>query len=262
MRIPGIALLLFGLLMPAVSAAEATAVQTGQSLSTIDLVLIFIGGVIYINIFVVVLYHVVKRQKARTGRSPLVRIAGILMGMVAVAIGSMILIFLGMVLLNLFAGLNIFSWTDDLFLYLITRVVHLSLSTPDLTMTAGILLFGAVGTAFFLVGAILLVHFGGYASYAQVAMPTGSGAVKKDAADRPDEPLNPVLSFRVKEKRTDEPAADVKVILKHKDGVRFHTKYTDFSGKVTFTNVEGFGSEYYAYVDGDIDREYYRVIRI
>jgi len=248
--------------MPAVSAANTTAMQMGQTLSTIDLFSLFIGGILYFNIFAVVLYHVVKRQKKSPGRSPIVQIAAMVAGIGSVALGSLFLIFIIMVLLTRFMGVVLFAWTEGFFLYIITDAIPQYLPALQLSMTTGLLLFGAAGTAFFLLGAILLVHFGGYATQSQVAMPTGSGAVKKDAADRPDEPLNPILSFRVEDKQSREPSADVKVILKHKDGVRFHTKYTNFNGEVTFTNVEGFGSEYYAYVDGDISRQHYRVIRI
>lgn len=262
MRIAGIALLIFSLLLPAVSAANTTAMPTGQSAPSIDIFLLFIGGILYFNIFAVVLYHVIKREKASTGRSPIARIAGMAGGMGSVAIGSLCLVFIAMVLVTRFIGLALFAWTEGFFLYLITDLLPLYIPAPRLTMTTGLLLFGAVGTAFFLLGSILLVRFGGYVRQTEVAMPTGSGAVKKDAADRPEEPLNPVLSFRVEDRRSMEPSADVKVVLRHKDGVRFHTKYTDFNGEVTFTNVEGFGSEYYAYVDGDINRQDYRVIRI
>jgi hypothetical protein len=262
MRIAGIALLIFSLLMPAVSAANSTAMPTGQSVSTIDLFLIFIGGILYFNIFAVVLYHVIKREKKFIGRSPIVRIAGMVAGIGSVALGSLCLIFIVMVLLTQFMGLTLFAWTEGFFLYLITDTIPLYLPALHLSMTTGILLFGAAGTAFFLFGSILLVNFGGYVRQSEVAMPTGSGSVKKNAADRPDEPLNPVLSFRVEDRQSREPSADVKVVLKHRDGVRFHTKYTNFNGEVTFTNVEGFGSEYYAYVDGDISRQHYRVIRI
>ncbi|MDK2973640.1 MAG: hypothetical protein PWP08_11 [Methanofollis sp.] len=262
MRSPGIAFLIIGLLIPAVSAANTTVTPIAPTLSAVDLFSLFIGGVIYINIFAVVLYHVVKRQKKHTGRSPIVQIVGLLAGIGSVALGSLFTVFIAMVFLALFMDITLFAWMEDFFLYLITDEIPLYLPALHLSMTTGLLLFGAAGTVFFILGAILLVRFGGYGTQSEVAMPTGSGAAKKNAADRPDEPLNPVLSFRVEDKQSREPSADVKVILKHKDGVRFHTKYTDFNGEVTFANVDGFGSEYYAYVDGDINRQHYRVIRI
>jgi hypothetical protein len=59
----------------------------------------------------------------------------------------------------------------------------------------------------------------------------------------------------------DDPIIDAKVILKQMNGTRFYTKFTDYNGEVTFKDVEGYGSEYYAYVEGDEKREKFRVFR-
>ncbi|WP_130647528.1 hypothetical protein [Methanofollis fontis] len=261
MRYPGVALLILSLIAPAAAAANGTAGAVTTAFTTTDVFALFIGGVIYFNVFVVVLYHVVRRGQPNRGRSPVARIAAMFFGILSIAIGSLCLVFIAMVLVARFAGVTLFAWTVDLFSYILSDTIPGIVPALHLDGTGGILLFGALGTLFFLLGSVLLVRYSDYGKISEVAMPTRSGAIVKDAADRPDEPLNPVLSYRVEDKLNSEPAADVKVVLKHRNGVRFHTKYTDFNGEVTFTNVEGFGSEYYAYVDGDTGRQVYRVIR-
>jgi hypothetical protein len=75
------------------------------------------------------------------------------------------------------------------------------------------------------------------------------------------EPLNPTLTFKVLDREKDDPVMDVKVILKQLNGTRYYTKYTDFNGEVTFNDIQGYGSEYFAYVEDDDKREKFRVLR-
>lgn len=258
-----IALLLLPSLVAAASALNTTATAITPVFSTQDLYTLFICGILYLNLFVVFLVHILKRGgHVVTNRPPIVRGTAIAIGIAAVAVGSLFVVFTAMVLLAELGGLRLFSWTGDLFAYVLSDIVPAYTGGLAPSMTAGLLIIAAVGFVAFLVGSILLVRNTGESRFAAVAMPTASGAVVQEETDRPEEPLNPVLSFRVELRRTDEPAPDVKVILKQRNGMRFHTKFTDFNGEVTFTNVEGYGSEYYAYVDGDENRAVYRVIRI
>uniref|UniRef100_UPI0026312FA6 hypothetical protein n=1 Tax=uncultured Methanofollis sp. TaxID=262500 RepID=UPI0026312FA6 len=223
---------------------------------------LFIGGIIYLNLFAVFLAHILKRGGHVTNRPPIVRGAAVLLGITAVAIGSVLVVFTAMVLLAEIGGVTLFSWTGDFFAYFLSDMAPLYTGIPALSMTTGLLAAAAAGFIAFLLGSILLVRNAGDATFAKVAMPTASGSIVQNEPDRPEEPLNPVLSFRVEHRRTQEPAPDVKVMLRQREGMRFHTKFTDFNGEVTFTNVEGYGSEYYAYVEGDENRTVYRVIRI
>jgi hypothetical protein len=258
----GIASILLATLVSAVSALNTTATMVTPTFSSEDLYTLFIGGIIYLNLFVVFLAHILKRGGSVTQSPPIVRGTAILIGIATVAIGSVLVVFTAMVLLAEFGGITLFSWTEDFFAYFLSDVVPAYTGAPALSMTAGLLIAAAAGFIAFLLGSVLLVRNTEDGGFGKVAMPTASGSVVQEEADRPEEPLNPVLSFRVEQRRTQEPAPDVKVILKQREGMRFHTKFTDFNGEVVFTNVEGYGSEYYAYVDGDENRTVYRVIRI
>jgi hypothetical protein len=69
------------------------------------------------------------------------------------------------------------------------------------------------------------------------------------------------VTYKVFKRDDDVPVPDIRVVFKQVNGIRFHTKFTDFSGEVTFRDIEGHGTEYYAYVDGDEKRHKYRIIR-
>ncbi|WP_298668571.1 hypothetical protein [uncultured Methanofollis sp.] len=258
----GIAPLFLATLVSAVSALDTTAAMVTPTFSSEDLYTLFIGGIIYLNLFVVFLTHILRKRGQVANRPPIVRGTAILIGISAVAIGSVFVVFTAMVLLAEIGGITLFSWTEDFFAYVLADIVPVYTGAPALSMTAGLLIAAAAGFIVFLIGSILLVRNTGDEDFARVAMPTASGSVVQEEPDRPEEPLNPVLSFRAEIRRTRDPAPDVKVILRQREGMRFHTKFTDFNGEVTFTNVEGYGSEYYAYVEGDENRTVYRVIRI
>lgn len=259
----GIAPLLLVSQVAAASALNTTATAITPVFSSQDLYTLFICGILYLNLFVVFLAHILKKSGHITNnRPPIVRGTAIIIGIAAVAVGSLFVVFTALVLLAELGDVALFSWTGDFFDYALSDIVPAYTGGPALSMTAGLLITAAVGFVAFLIGSMLLVRNTGEAGFAAVAMPTASGAIVQEEADRPDEPLNPVLSFRVEHRRTEEPAPDVKVILRQREGMGFHTKFTDFNGEVTFTNVEGYGSEYYAYVDGDENRAVYRVIRI
>lgn len=258
----GIAPLLLATLVSAVSALNTTAAMVTPTFSSEDLYTLFIGGIIYLNLFAVFLAHILRKGGHVTNSPPIVKGTAIIIGITAVAIGSVFIVFTAMVLLAEFGGVTLFSWTEDFFAYFLSDIVPAYTGAPAISMTAGLLVTAAAGFIAFLLGSILLVRNTGEATFAKVAMPTASGSVVQEEPDRPDEPLNPVLSFRVENRRTRDPAPDIKVILRQREGMRFHTKFTDFNGEVTFANVEGYGSEYYAYVEGDENRTVYRVIRI
>ena len=68
------------------------------------------------------------------------------------------------------------------------------------------------------------------------------------------------LSYRVVTWETGDPLVDGKVNLESKNGVLVMVKYTDFQGDVHFGKLKGTNDDYYPYVDGDKDRQEYRII--
>ena len=97
-------------------------------------------------------------------------------------------------------------------------------------------------------------------SFYEIIKPSGTTTFK-EVMTRGQEPLAPTVTFKVIDRNTNQASADVKVILKHKEGAKVYTRYTDFNGEVVFQKIDGLFSQYYAYVDGDEERKRYWVIR-
>jgi hypothetical protein len=89
----------------------------------------------------------------------------------------------------------------------------------------------------------------------------GGSTTFKEVMTRGHEPLAPTVTFKVIDRLTNQPSADVKVVLKHKEGAKVYTRYTDFNGEVIFQKIDGLYSQYYAFVEGDDERKRYWVIR-
>ena len=68
------------------------------------------------------------------------------------------------------------------------------------------------------------------------------------------------LSFRVTEWGTEEPLSDGKIRLETKDGTLMMIKYTNSDGEVDFGKLRGTENDYYAYVEGDRERQEYRLV--
>jgi hypothetical protein len=143
--------------------------------------------------------------------------------------------------------------------------------TPFLTMAFGpekyldyapttilaILLLG--GTVLIFIGLFLILKLPKSPLY-EIIKP-GGATTFKEVMKRGQEPLAPTVTFKVIDRLTNQPSADVKVVLKHKEGAKVYTRYTDFNGEVIFQKIDGLYSQYYAYVEGDEERKRYWVIR-
>ena len=97
-------------------------------------------------------------------------------------------------------------------------------------------------------------------SFYEIVSPGGSTTFK-EVMKRGHEPLAPTVTFKVIDRISNQPSPDIKVILKHKEGAKVYTRYTDFNGEVVFQKIDGLYSQYYAYVEGDEERKRYWVIR-
>lgn len=255
-------LLLFAYFVPSVAATNMAAMAAESTNQ--DMYTLLIGGVLYVAILAVVCVYILRRGKRIKGRSTIVQVMGVSLGILSVAAGSICLISAVIVVLGYFADVTLFAWTWNVLAYLITVTIPAETGVVIPSMTIALLLLGAVGVLVFLLGVTFIVRYGGEEIFAEVATPTRSGTSVQSAQEnvrRVSEPQNPVLSYKIDIRRTEEPAADVKVVLRHRNALNVRTKYTDFNGEVSFSDVKGLGSEYYAYVEGDENREIYRVIR-
>jgi hypothetical protein len=119
----------------------------------------------------------------------------------------------------------------------------------------------------FLLGGAVLILIGAFiiwkipkSSFYEIITP-GKTTTFKEVMTRGQEPLAPTVTFKVIDRLTNQPSADVKVILKHKEGAKVYNRYTDFNGEVIFQKIDGLYSQYYAFVEGDEERKRYWVIR-
>ena len=146
--------------------------------------------------------------------------------------------------------------------YLIQPVLDTVFGGIDYTallqnLLLGVMLIGG-GLGVFL-GAVILWKLP-KGSFYEIVSPGGSTTFK-EVMKRGREPLAPTVTFKVIDRISNQASADVKVVLKHKEGAKVYTRYTDFNGEVVFQKIDGLYSQYYAYVEGDEERKRYWVIR-
>ena len=147
--------------------------------------------------------------------------------------------------------------------YLIKPLLDMIFGSIDYTIylqniLLGVLLVG--GGIITILGILLLVKLP-KGSFYQIIKPGAGTTTFREVMTRGREPLAPTVTFKVIDRLTNQASADVKVILKHKEGAKVYTRYTDFNGEVAFQKIDGLFSQYYAYVEGDEERKRYWVIR-
>ncbi len=80
-------------------------------------------------------------------------------------------------------------------------------------------------------------------SFYEIVRPGPGTTTFKEVTKRGQEPLAPTVTFKVIDRLTNQPSADVKVLLKHKEGAKMYTRYTDFNGEVVFQKIDGLYSQ-------------------
>jgi hypothetical protein len=222
-------------------------------LGTLDYGIIAIAGILFLILFFVGLNRIFKHAGTEIRGSSVIYAFGMLFAYLCIAAGSLLVISTILILIAIGAQVSIFNWLIDV----------LNAYFPWGGVTFGILSIGGGGLVLFLLGVFFIVRLYGNPFLNPMGVPTRSGILSKYENDnqRDLEPLNPTLTFKVLDREKDDPVMDVKVILKQMNGTRYYTKYTDFDGEVTFRDIQGYGSEYFAYVEDDDKREKFRVLR-
>ncbi|MDT8356994.1 MAG: hypothetical protein RQ758_00660 [Methanomicrobiaceae archaeon] len=241
------------LLAALVGTVQAAPPLSEQDLSSTDFIIILLAGIVLINLFLVLLYKILHREVRPRQRSSLYRVFGLFAGFGGIVFGSMLVVYDILVIIT---ELNYGSFA------MASRVLFFYFQ--GVPPVYAIIITGALGLLLFLIGVYFLtvLHITSLMADPH-GMPTVSGATEKTATPaEEDAPLNPVLQYRVITREEGKPAPDVKVILKERGGIRFHAKYTDFDGYVTFEGVEGYSHDHYAYVEGDEDRIIFRVMQL
>jgi hypothetical protein len=235
-------------ILPYIGVVSAAEGDLGQSGSNPDYFLIFVVGIVLLNLFVFGLRGIFHRRAPERKRSRVVAAAGSLFALLFIAAGSLFFITGVLAILATGAGMEVFFWLADLLSYYAGSI------------SLGILGIGAAGLGFFLLGVYLLVALQAPSMEASLGSPTRMGQPSKKDHETRVEALNPTVTLRVFDKIDGKPVTNARVVLKQTNGTKFYTKTTNIEGEVTFDNIVGYSSDYHAYVDGDEGRDKFRVI--
>ncbi len=238
---------LFLAMVPGVQALDSSHVYT--ALTQNQYLTIAVAGLVLFAIFVSVLYLIGSRHAVRTKMNPTVRpIFGIL-AVLYLLTGTLLLFIAGIVLIEPFVGSLPFSEV----------VVNFEYFFPN--MVFGIIVTGAAGLLLYLAGIHTIFMIKDTPDVRDLRNKDyhiqETGEIDEETAVK--QPFSN-LSYRVVTWETGDPLVDGKVNLESKNGVLVMVKYTDFQGDVHFGKLKGTNDDYYPYVDGDKDRQEYRII--
>jgi len=239
--------MLFLAMVPGVHALDSSHVYnalTGNQYLTIA-----VTGIVLFAIFVGILYLIGSRNAVRTKMNPTVRpIFGILAVMYLLT-GTLLLFIAGIVLFEPFVDTTVF---DEI-------VYNFEIYFPNLVF--GIIVSGAAGLLLYLAGINTIIMMRDAPDVRDLRNKDyhiqETGTINEETAIKQP---HSNLSYRVVSWETGEPMVDGKVNLETNTGVLVMVKYTDFQGDVNFGKLKGTNDDYYPYVDGDKDRQEYRLI--
>jgi len=250
------------LLAAAVSVQAPFSLQTGSALFmeyVYDYYLPVLGGII-----VLFLVFSALRRFIRKGSGAIdfgVSLFGALLAVTLVVTGIVFIAAAGALAWGAatsnrgFAGAD--QWAEPLSSVIQTYVEPVFDESSLQSVVLGVLILG--GGILVLAGIFVFMKLP-KASFYEILKPSGTTTFR-EVMTRGQEPLAPTVTFKVIDRLTNAASPDVKVVLKHKEGGKVYTRYTDFNGEVIFQKIDGLYSQYYAYVEGDEERKRYWVIR-
>jgi hypothetical protein len=257
------------LVAAAVSAQETFSLET-ESVLFMNFVFEFYLPVLSGLLLLFVLFHGLNRLlRRRVGAIEFVAtVSGIILALVLTATGLVFLAATGVLAWGSAIGDMTFAGADgwavpvaNQIQYLLQPLIDSIFGSIDdillQNILLGVLLLG--GVILVLIGILLLWKLPKSTFYEIIK--SGGATTFKEVMTRGREPLAPTVTFKVIDRLTNLASPDVKVILKHKEGAKLYTRYTDFNGEVAFQKIDGLFSQYYAYVEGDEERKRYWVIR-
>jgi len=231
-----------------------------RQLSLQDYFIIFIVGIVLLNLFVMGINRIFRKKMPTGEQSKFATAVGLLFASFLLAAGSVCLIIVVLSVLAMGAQMAMFEWLVELILFYF-EPYSLGFITP---LLAGLIVVSFAGVILILLAVYLFMYYQGNPLQSMIASPTSMGQpIKQELAGmRGPEVMNPTITFKVLSWGRDDPVPNAKVVLKQANGTKFYIKTTNIEGVVIFDGIMGYGSEYYAYVDGDEKREKFRVIRI
>jgi hypothetical protein len=258
-------------LVAAVASAQETFSLQTESARLMELIFTYYLPVIGILLILFIISYGLNRLLwRRIGAIEFVAtVSGIILALLLIATGLVFLAATGVLAWGSAIGDMTFAGADgwavpiaDQIQYLLQPLLDTIFGNIDYTthlqnILIGMLLLG--GVILVLIGVLLLWKLPKSTFYEIIK--SGGATTFKEVMTRGREPLAPTVTFKVIDRITNQASPDVKVILKHKEGAKVYTRYTDFNGEVAFQKIDGLFSQYYAYVEGDEERKRYWVIR-
>jgi hypothetical protein len=264
-------LALFLPIMAAVASAQGTPGLQTESAQFMGLIYAYylpiIGGILLLFLLFSILNRILKRRVGFIEFGATV--FGIILALVLIAIGIVLLAAVSVLAWGTAINDRSYGWAPEWAVpvanevqYYIQPVLDTIFGSVDYTGHLQNILLGVllVGGGIFIILGILLVVKLPKSSFYEIIKPGGTTTFK-EVMTRGQEPLAPTVTFKVIDRNTNQASPDVKVVLKHKEGAKVYTRYTDFNGEVIFQKIDGLYSQYYAFVEGDEERKRYWVIR-
>ncbi|WFN33686.1 hypothetical protein L1S32_07475 [Methanogenium sp. S4BF] len=240
--------LLAALAIP-VQAADTQHVYEG--LSTNQYLQIMIATLVMVTVFIAIFYIIGKKHSRRTNVNPVTKNLAMILAILYLIVGTFLLIIDFIVLIEPYAATNAFTYVVQTFQYYFPEMVF------------GIIIVGAAGLLLYLVGFYILVFV---RDSVKIAKTDEKYHIQASSEVDPDVSTGKVeytkLVYQVSEWDTGEPLSDGKIRLETKDGTLMMIKYTDYTGEVDFGKLRGREDDYYAYVEGDRERQEYRLITL
>jgi hypothetical protein len=232
-----------------VQAAEIHHVYDG--LSTNQYLQIMIATLVMVAVFIGILYFIGKRHSYRKSMNPVTKYLFMFLSIITLVFGTLLLVLVSIVLIEPYVATNVFGYVVTVFQYYFPEFV------------LGIIIFGATGLLLYLVGfytMIFVLESTRMVKETEKYRIQASSEVDLDVVKGNVEYSG--LAYRVTSWDTGKPLSDGKIRLETKDGSLTMIKYTDSEGEVNFGKLRGREEDYYAYVEGDRERQEYRFITL
>ncbi|MDE4907976.1 hypothetical protein L0665_05055 [Methanogenium marinum] len=240
--------LLAALAVP-VQAAEAQQIYYG--LSANQYLQIMIVAIILVAIFIAIFYFIGKGHARRTKVNQVTKNLVMALAIIYLIVGTFLLILDFIVLIEPYAQTDTFAYVVQVFQYYFPEMVY------------GIILVGAAGLLLYLVGFYMTVFV---RDSEKIEKSNESYHIQASSEIDIDASKGKVeytrLVFNITDWENKEPLSDGKIRLETKDGTLMMIKYTDSMGEVDFGKLRGREDDYYAYVEGDRERQEYRIFTI
>ncbi len=239
-----------GLLAALAVPVQATDIHhVYDGLSTNQYLQIVIATVIMVAVFIGIFYLIGKRHSQRTNVNPFTRLLGMFLAILYLVVGTILLVIDFIVLIEPYVEIYAFAYIVQLFQYYF----------PDFVF--GIIMVSAAGLLLYLVGFYIMIYMW---ESKTMGKSTEKYRIQVSSELDPDVSKGNIayfkLAYRVISWDTGEPIPDEKIRLETKEGTLMMIKYTDSAGEVDFGKLRGRDGDYFAYAEGDRERQEYRFV--